>query len=414
MSLDLDTRCSGHWITAQQGMGKTTLLLSMIASDIQKDASVIVLDPKGDLSGPVRKCALGDRLVVLDPLAQTPFAINPLDVPKTDVRRAVDVLEYIFGVLLEAGVTPKQKALLRSILRAIVIGFPDPTLRTIQDIITVGPRKYQTHIDKLPADLQEFFNQEWKDYDSTRSELKWRMRLLLENDLIQRMFSAPRNRFRIAESMDRGDVVVIDNSIEHLHKDGSTFLGRFFLAQIWAAAMARSSRPREQKKPVFVYIDEADIIIDATVAAIIDRCRSQNIALILSIQRSKQIEDANVLSALENCAIKMANVDAEASYFSKLLHIEVERINQLPRGHFATHIRGQGGFISTVEKTELPYRNMTEAEEKAHRQRMIDLYGYKPETHKPPQGEGKPVNTQNDVKPIVAQPKKDPSAPSRW
>src|SRR5262249_2454728 len=136
---------------------------------------------------------LYNRLVVLDP--RHPFAINPLDVPKTDGKRAVNHLEYIFGALLEANVTPMQKALLRSILRAIVIGFPEPTLQTIQDLITNGPEDYRQYIEKLPQDLQEFFNNEWKDYDRTRGELKWRIRLVMENDLIRRMFSAPKTRF---------------------------------------------------------------------------------------------------------------------------------------------------------------------------------------------------------------------------
>src|SRR5262249_32437823 len=347
--MNQEIRHSGHWIVGAQGTGKSKLLLTMLSRDLKRDAAIIIIDPKGDISGPIRNLDLDaqnpnlhNRLVVLDP--RHPFAINPLDVPKTDVKRAVNHLEYIFGALLEANVTPKQKSLLRSILRAIVIGFPDPTLQTVQDIINNGLDGYRQYIQKLPPDLQDCFNKEWKDYDATRSELKWRIRLVMENDLIRRMFSAPRTCFNIAESMDRGDVVVIDNSIEHLHEDGSAFLGRFFLAQIWAAAMARQSRPRSEKKPVYVYIDECHQVIkrDATIAQIIDTCRSQNIALILSHQRTKQIEEPNVLSALENCAIKMANVDAEARYFSQLLHIPEERINQLPTGTFAMHVRGEG------------------------------------------------------------------------
>ena len=361
----------------------------MLASDLQRDAAIILMDSKGELTAPIRNLALGDRLIVLDP--EHPFAINPLDVPKTDVRRAVSMLEYIFSVLLEANVTPMQKALLRSILRAVVIAFPEPTLQTIQDIITSGPAKYRPYIDKLPPDLHEFFNNEWRDYDRTRNELKWRFRLLLENDLIRQMFSAPKTRFHISEAMDRGDVVVIENTIDKLQSDGSAFLGRFFLTQIWGAAMARSPRPREQKKPVYVYIDEADLVIkeDPTVAAIIDRCRSQNIALICAMQRAAQITEPNVRSALENCAIKMANVGAEASYFSELLHIPKERMD-LKRGFFAMHVRDEGSSIVEVPLAKLPYRQMTQSERQAHEQRMIDVYGCI-EPHKgpePPKREG--------------------------
>src|SRR5262249_9586670 len=183
-----ETRFSAQWIVGAQGSGKSNLLLHMLSRDLKRDAAIIIMDPKGDISGPIRNLNLDalhlnlyNRLVVLDP--HQPFAINPLDVPKTDVKRAVNHLEYIFGALLEANVTPKQKSLLRSILRAIVIGFPDPTLQTVQDIINNGLDGYRQYIQKLPPDLQDFFNKEWKDYDATRSELKWRIRLVMENDL---------------------------------------------------------------------------------------------------------------------------------------------------------------------------------------------------------------------------------------
>jgi type IV secretory pathway VirB4 component len=302
-TLSQETRFSGHWVVAQQGMGKTTLLINMIAADLQRDASIIVMDAKGDLTEAVRHLNLGSRLIILDPV-EAPFALNPLDVPKTDTKRSVDQVEYIFGAMLGASVTPKQQALLRSLLRACIVGIPDPTLLTIQDLIISGPDKYRAFIREMPPDLQHLFdtspNGEWKSYDAPRSELKWRLRLLLESELIQRIFMAPHTRFKIGEAMDAGNIIVIDNSQAKLHVDGSMFLGRYFIAQIWAAATARAAKPRDPKKPVFVYIDEADTVIDAKVAEIIDRCRSQNIGLILAHQRTKQIEDTNVLSALEN------------------------------------------------------------------------------------------------------------------
>src|SRR6266702_2532683 len=124
--MNQETRFSGHWIVAQQGKGKTNLLLHMLASDIQKDCSIIIMDSKGELTAPIRNLALyHDALIVLDP--NQPFAINPLDVPKTDIIRAINNLEYIFGAILEATATPMQKALLRTILRAVIIAFPNPT-----------------------------------------------------------------------------------------------------------------------------------------------------------------------------------------------------------------------------------------------------------------------------------------------
>src|SRR5215831_18615000 len=360
--MNQETRFSGHWMCAKQGKGKTHALLTMVASDLKKDCCIIVMDGKGELTAPVKSLAMGSRLVVIDP--NTPFAINPLDVPKTNIRETINHLEYIFGGLLEANVTPLQKGLLRTLIRAVIIAFPNPTLQTIWRLLTAGWEPFKEYVPQLPTDLQDFFKYEWRDYDRTRGELKWRFRLLLENDLLNKMFSSPISRFHISECMDRGDVVVIDNSYAHVQEDGSTFLGRFFLGQIWAAARARFPLPQHQKKPVYVYIDECGSIIkkDPTIAHIIDMCRSQNIALILAHQRMGHIEDPNIRGAMENCAIKMVNVGMpEAKYFSELMHIPVERMNALPRGHFAMYEEGTESRIVHVEPPPIhfPYRQMS-------------------------------------------------------
>jgi hypothetical protein len=248
------------------------------------------------------------------------------------------------------------------------------------------------------------------------------MRLLLENELVRKMFNAPRTRFRIGESMDRGDVIVIENTQDLLDEDGAAFLGRYFVAQIWRAATARSKKPRDQKKPVFVYIDEAHIVIrsDPMITKIIDECRSQNIGLILAHQRAAQIKEEDVRSALENCAIKMANVDAEAKYFSQLLHIPEERINQLPTGHFAMHVRGEGSSIVKVPLAK-PFQNMNLMQRAELQQRMQRQYGIvktlslkRPETHKPPQGDTHTTSAQplRDIPATSARPVRDPSAPT--
>jgi len=284
-----ETRFSGQWIVAAQGTGKTNLLLHMLASDLQKDASIIIMDSKGELTAPVRKLALVDRLIVLDP--HEPFAINPLDTGDDDVENAISHIEYVLGALLEAKITPMQKSFFDSLLHAVILAFPNPSLTTIQDLLTHGPAHFEQYTRNLPEDLQNFFKIEWRDYDRTRGELKWRMRLIMGRTLTKQMFSAPKTRFDIGKAMDGGKVVVIDNAQSKLHEEGSSFLGRFFVARIWAAATARALR-HGPKKPVYVYIDEAHIVIksDPKIAAIIDECRSQKVALILAHQRAKQIK----------------------------------------------------------------------------------------------------------------------------
>jgi hypothetical protein len=124
------------------------------------------------------------------------------------------------------------------------------------------------------------------------------------------------------------------------------------------------------------------------------------------MQRAEQIVHHQVRSALENCAIKMANVDGELSYFSKLLRVPEERMPTADeKGVFATSIRGQPS-IQTLDLAKLPCRDMTPEEQKAHRQRMVDLYGMQ----KPTGSVGSGGNTVCDTKPRAAvQDKSQPS-----
>jgi hypothetical protein len=417
-----ETRFSGHWIVAQQGSGKTHLLKYMLGCDLDKgDAALVVFDSKGELTSAIRKVVRPEWQVILDP-SDVPFAICPFDVTKDDVTAAADRILYVFSALMGTTITPMQQSLLRPIVRALIIGHPAPTLETFQEVIYEGMPRAVLH--NIPDDLRRFFESEWESYTRTRNEIKWRLQLLLENELVRKMFSAPKTKFKISDAMDKGFVTIIDNSQAKLGVHGCAFLGRFFLSAIWSAATQRHAR-QGPHKPVYVYVDECQTLLDETCARIIDECRSARIALILAHQRSTQISDPNVRGALENCAIKMVNVDhGEIRYFSELLDIPPERMKNLPRGHFATNVRWEGPSIQQIPADALPFEEMTPTEQAELKTRMKKLFGA--ETQKSPGGlksvhnatevpdTNRAPETYAPIKPIIFKPKHDPSAPSKW
>jgi hypothetical protein len=141
--------------------------------------------------------------------------------------------------------------------------------------------------------------------------------------------------------MDSGKIVIINNSKARLGDQGAEFFGRFFIAQVLAAAQQRSGRSASDKPPVYFYIDECQNVIarDEKIPTILDECRSQNIALIMAHQRTKQINSENVLDALSNCAIRFANSDEEARYLAPRLRTSPEFLQSLDRGKFAAYVR---------------------------------------------------------------------------
>ena len=253
-----EARFSGHWIVSPPGRGKTTLLHAMVMEDIRSpNASLILMDSKGDLIESIRALTdIQDRLIIIDPDPQNPVAINPLDIAQTDLAQTVDLLEYLFASLLEFKMTAMQTTLFRSVLRSLVSAFPNPTLETFRDLLTNGYEKYKEYIEQLPLDLKDFFYKDFneKGYADRRREVLQRLRLLLDNETMRAMLTASVTRFRIGEAMDTGKIVVINNSKARLGDQGAEFFGRFFIAQVLAAAQQRSSRRRRAKATgLFLY-----------------------------------------------------------------------------------------------------------------------------------------------------------------
>lgn len=392
-SIPQETRFSGHWIVAPQGRGKTVLLSSMFEADIKNNASIIVMDSKGELINPIKGMKeIADRLVLIEPDADFPIALNPMDLPRASLINTIAVLEYVFDALLEAKFTTLQQALFRNVLPAIMTGIPNPTLDTFKNVILHGFP--QEHFSQIELRHQTFFNDKEtgfhsKTYKETRNQIVWRLDYLMSNDVMRAIFSAPKTKFDLGKEMDAGKIIVINNSAAILEDDGVEFFGRFFVALLLAAARQRSNRPQHEKLPCFCYIDEAHLVIrrDQKIASIIQQCRSQNIALILAHQEMQQIKSPDVLGALANCAIRMANSDDEAKELAPKLRTTPEFLQSLDVGTFATFVRDMK--LQSALALKIPYTDltklpqMTSAEQQAIRDKMRSQYS-NPKAQPPP------------------------------
>jgi hypothetical protein len=389
-ALPQETRFSGHWIIAPPGRGKTVLLSTMFLDDLPRDASIIVMDSKGDLIEPIKKLrAVADRLVLIEPDPEFPLALNPLDIPRANVAHTISLLEYVMSSLLEAKMTPLQTALFRKLLPAFVEAIPNPTLDTFRRVLIEGIAPYKSNLAKLPPDILEFFTDKKHGFDSktyaeTRSQLVWRLDFLLSNPILKSMFASLKTKLDIGKEMDAGKIILINNSKALLGDEGSEFFGRFFIALILAAAQQRAGRRSDQKLPVYCYIDECHSVIarDPKIATILDECRSQKIALILAHQRSAQLTPP-VLDAVVNCGIRFANSDDEAKFLADKLRTTTEFLYGLSRGTFAAFVRDMTPHalalkVPYTDLSKLP--QMTATEQRAIRDRMREQFSFSPQS----------------------------------
>jgi hypothetical protein len=204
----------------------------------------------------------------------TDLTIKALKSPPSGVIYYTDDLLTGFGVRVSEGgtksfvLTHGKLRKRETIGRVGILGLGeargDANLMTMRDILLNGWQKYESYIlaaDELTAD--------WfaaKKFDIGINETKQALFVKIEDlitkvDILKGMFKATKTKVRIDTLMDTPGVVIIDNSVKTLTEKGSEVFGRFFIAQILAAAQQREGREDAKKLPVYVYLDEAQFVI---------------------------------------------------------------------------------------------------------------------------------------------------------
>ena len=394
-----EKRFGGHYIIAPSQRGKTTLMTAMLLPDIeqvmQNKASVVIIDPKGDLIDTIPRLSIfanNDKLIYIDP--DDNIAINPLDIDAGSIDHTVENINYIFSSFAET-LTQLQSTLLRPTIRGLLLDWPNPTLATFRDILSgglkldrkgelVGPFAdfARNHPD---PDLRTFFCNEFcgSTYKDTKEQVLRRLRDLSDNQIIKHWFTSKKNKFDIGKEIDNAKVIVINNSYNKLTPAGCEFMGRFFIAQLRAAGERRKSN--HANLPVYLYIDECDQVIktDSNIETIIDKLASKRIGLVAAHQRLHHFKgNEGTLDALLNSAIKMTNARDDAEALAKRfpvhdgdkIHLSPAELRQ-PRGTFATYVADNmpESVIVQVQKPHLTF--MTDIEQAAIRAKMRARYG---------------------------------------
>ncbi len=338
------------WIVAASGAGKTNLLRHLILNRLEQDATIIILDSKGDLfSSFHRLAAIKDRLIILETTPDYPLAINPFA-----TGHPSEFLDYLFGVF-NTGLTAHQSIPFTQIIN-LLEKVPKPTMETFWDIVVDGAKAYQKEITQLPPRDQRFFEKEFNGprYAERRAEIQARLRIILNNKWLGPILSSKDTRINMADLLDSGKVICINNSYTLLSPFGSEFLGRLFLALIWYAG-----RQRKGKKPVYVFLDEAHYVIanDRHIDDMITQLRSKRISLTFAHQFLKQIDDEKVRASLNTCAIKLFNTTGDPMASAYFPNTPSDVLATIDQGHFAAFVKFK---TKTAELLPVPHHKLND------------------------------------------------------
>lgn len=287
-----------------------------------------MVDSQGDLIRSIVRLArfdpdvadsLAERLVLIDPNdVEYPVSLNlfAIDQARLEgygradrerlVNGAVELYEYAFSALLGAELTQKQGVVFRFLAR-LMVAIPGATIHTLRELMEDG-RPYREHMRALDGAARRFFETEFFDrsFDATKKQILKRLWGVLANPVFERLFSQPTSTVDFFDAMNAGKILLISTAKDLLKEEGCSIFGRFLLAKIAQAVMERAVIPEAERRPTFLYIDEAHDYADRTLAHLLNQARKYRVGLTIAHQNLDQLQPGLRADVMASTSIKLA------------------------------------------------------------------------------------------------------------
>ena len=315
-------------VVAGTGGGKTQLIENLILADLDADdpCSMVIIDSKTGENSLLHRISrldefnprtgrLRDRIIIIDPKDKP--ALNMFDVDAelvtTKINEVAALIRYFLSSLLGNELSNQMNVLFLPLLH-IILRKKGATLHDFVDVVK-NPHQYPEIIDQLPRGPKAFIWDQYNDpvYRVTKSSIITRLYEIINESTLDDMFSAPRNAIKLSEALNVGKIVLVSTDaagLQHL----SPLFGRWFIAQVMNAGLARASVPGK-KRPIHFYIDECAPYVDDKLSDMLTTIRSYGIGLLLAFQGTWQM-GSHHRAIQGNTAIKLMGsveeVDAKA------------------------------------------------------------------------------------------------------
>lgn len=316
--LDLDRLATHLHLIGSTGSGKTRLLLWLFQRLSRlPHACLVLVNPKADLAVMARNWTIAHgltkRLVWFAPAdPEVVVGFNPL-YPNAlpPMRHAKSVREAIVSAWGQASLdqTPQLARLL--LLSLAVSRVTNRSLMDAVKLLRSGPAGATVRQMLLPAVGNIQYLQDalaWYDALKERRQEELsastlaRLEAFVCDPTICRVLTAPCT-LELEHVIANKQILIVDLPIGPLAKDDVKLIGRLLLNSVLNCAFAR---PKQQRLPIYLIIDECQNFVTQDVANVLDMGRELGLHLILAHQRLEQLrqEDASgqVYDAVMSCA----------------------------------------------------------------------------------------------------------------
>lgn len=337
-------------IIGKTGMGKTTLLHRLIASDIAAGQGVGLIDPHGDFAESVLASVPPSRTndIVLFDVGDTafPLAFNVLACPDPAQRPLVasGVLSA-FKKLYGDSWGPRLEHILRNALLTL-IEVPGTSLVSVLRILS-DPRYRRSVLTRVKDPVvRAFWEHEFaamppKFQAEAIAPIQNKVGHFVSSPLLRNILGQAKSTLDLRQILDDGKVLIVNLSKGRIGDDASTLLGSLLVTSLQLAAMSRADVAESDRRDFALYVDEFQNFATDSFATILSEARKYRLSLTLANQYLAQMDEATLAAVFGNIGtlivFQIGAQDAETIAEQLGGDVQKEDLLQLPR--YAAYIR---------------------------------------------------------------------------
>ncbi len=291
------------YVIGRTGVGKTSLLKTLIFDDLVAGRAFALLDPLGPLAETVVDTVpvyRTDDVIYWNPGGDREHLVgfNPLfDVPPEQRALVADNLVEIFNHIWgsELSSTPRLIYVLTYALR-LLLDTPETTLLGLPRLL-VDDRYRERLVERCDDPVVvSYWQDEFAAYgDRFRAEViapvQTRIGTFLGRPALRDTLGQPHSTLNIDRLLGNGDVLIVNLSKGLLGETGSHLLGALLATRIAQAAEQRSARMRHRMRDFTLYCDELHNVATPAFAGMLAESRNHRLAFCGAHQYLRQLDD---------------------------------------------------------------------------------------------------------------------------
>jgi Type IV secretion-system coupling protein DNA-binding domain len=296
------------WLLGPTGTGKSTLIANMAVQDARAGYGLVVIDPKADLCDDILARLPEERrddVLVLNPAAtERPIGFNILASARSEQERelVVDNVVRIFADVWKSSFGPRTTDVMRNALLTLTAAkAPDGSAFTLAEVALLleqpAFRRFVTMQPTIPQSVRSF----WQAYDmmsagergQTIAPSLNKLRALTTRSSL-RLILGQSQGFAMSDVFTRRRILLVPLNKGTVGSETAALFGSLVMASLWSAGLKRAELPPDQRRPVWVYLDEfQDVLrIASDISDALAQARALGIGFTLAHQYLAQLSPA--------------------------------------------------------------------------------------------------------------------------